>query len=208
MRKNYAKSFRPSNMDLSEDPKSAENLVRGFHGREVQSSKTFSSPHTIDYSTAQLLGRSDVIFYQSDKRDPKDPDGEGAQGYMKRFYHDQNPPSYLYIINVSGDRLDSFLTRLINEAKDSGLAKKVKKKGLFPKGPTPDTIIELGILEKVELSNGKDKSELHFTHYKLYCWDNMKTLMAIGYVDGKFLDDQIYIWASKHTKVNWRGIID
>lgn len=200
--------FKPSKQDLSEDPKNPENLLRGFHGRAVQSSSRFSSPHDIDYKSAQLLGRSDVIYYQSDKRDPKDPKGEGAQGYLKRFYHDQKPPSYLYVINVSGIQLDPFLTRLINECKDSGLAQKVKKKGLFPKGPTPKKIVELGVLEKVHLSIGKDESELHFTHYKLYCWDDMRTLMAIGYVDGRFIDDQVYIWASKHTKVNWRGIID
>ena len=76
-------------------------------------------------NNAQLLGRSNVIFYQSDKRDPKDPKGEGQQGYMKRFYHDQNPESYLYVISQTGE-IDSFQSTLI--AKSRATACKIAKK--------------------------------------------------------------------------------
>ena len=194
-----------SQSDLSENPPTPESLLRGFQGRPVKnSSKAFLN---LELTDAQLLGRSDVIFYQSDKRDPKDPKGEGAQGHRKRFYHDQNPESYLYVVSQSGT-LDWFQQDLADLCKDSGLASKVARKELVPKGPLPNKIVELADLEKVDLSVGKSKYELSFEGYKLYVWDDMRTLMALPMQNGSLTDSCIYIWASKHTKVNWRGIID
>ena len=156
---------------------------------------------------AQLLGRSDVIFYLSDKRDPKDPKGEGQQGYTKRFYHDQNPKSYLYVISQTGD-MDSFQSELVSKSRATAAKLRKSSKGLYPKGPLPDKIVELADLEKVDLSVGKQEYELNFVGYKLYVWDNMRTLMALPISNGQITDSCVYIWCSNHTKVNWRGIID
>jgi hypothetical protein len=199
-------NFRPNNGDLSENPPSPEHLLRGFHGRDVRNISRSVIPLD-DLANAQCLGRSDVIFYVSDKRDPKDPKGEGAQGYLKRFYHDQNPESYLYVIPISGD-LDSFQQNLIDACRTKGTSAKIKKRGLFPQGPLPKKIVELGTLEKVELSIGREECELAFEGYTLFVWDNMRTLMALPMQEGRILHANIYVWASDHTRVNWRGIID
>lgn len=198
--------FNPSKKDLSENPPTPENLLRGFHGRGVQSRKRAILP--IDsLSGARLLGRSNVIFYMSDKRDPKDPVGEGAQGHLKRFYHDQKPESYLYVI-PQNRTLDEFQSSLAAQCQSSGLKSRVVKKGLVPRGPMPSQLIELGELEKVELSIGRSAYELGFDGYRLFVWDNMRTLMALPIHGGRVTNADIYIWCSNHTKVNWRGIID
>lgn len=198
--------FNPSHEDLSENPPTAENLLRGFQGRPVKHKKRTILP--IDsVEDAILLGRSDVIFYQSDKRDPKDPQGEGAQGFLKRFYHDQKPESYLYVISQDGF-LDEFQSHMAELCKTTGLVEKCAKKKLFPQDPLPQQLVELANLEKIEMSIGKEKFQLDFVGYKLYVWDNMKTLMALPIENGQVTDSCIYIWCSKHTKVNWRGIID
>tara|TARA_B100000900_G_scaffold229435_1_gene194844 strand:+ start:1238 stop:1843 length:606 start_codon:yes stop_codon:yes gene_type:complete len=200
------RKFNPTKADLSEHPETPENLLRGFQGRPVRKSTGAVLPIQ-SLKDAQLLGRSNVIFYQSDKRDPKDPKGEGQQGYVKRFYHDQNPESYLYVISQTGD-IDSFQSELIG--KSIAIAQKLRKssKKLYPRGPLPNKIVELADLEKVDLSIGKQEYELNFVGYKLYVWDNMKTLMALPISNGQITDSCIYIWCSNHTKVNWRGIID
>ena len=198
--------FNPSHEDLSENPPTAENLLRGFQGRPVKHKKRTMLP--IDsVEDATLLGRSDVIFYQSDKRDPKDPKGEGAQGFLKRFYHDQKPESYLYVITQEGE-LDEFQSEMAEACISEGLVEKCAKKKLFPQDPLPQQLVELANLEKVEMSIGKEKYQLDFVGYKLYVWDNMRTLMALPIENGRVTESCIYIWCSKHTKVNWRGIID
>ena len=199
--------FKPSRNDLSENPPSPEALLRGFHGRRLQRRQSAILP--LDrLEDAQLLGRSNVIFYLSDKRDPKDPHGEGRQGVMKRFYHDQNPEAYLFVIAPEGQALDSFQAGLVADCKSSGLRTRVKKKGLFPGGPLPSEIVELGELEKVDLSIGKSDFELGFEGYRLYVWDDMRTLMAFPMARGRVVNGDVYVWGSHHTHVNWRGIID
>ena len=202
--------YKPSNQDLSENPPTPEHLLRGFHGRPVQRRQSVVLPLTPqDLANAQLLGRSDVIFYVSDKRDPNDPYGEGQQGYMKRFYHEQTPESYFFAVAPAGG-LDDFQKGLVAQCKSSGLRSRVKKKSLFPKGPMPQDVVELSVLEKLDLSIGKSKFELHFEGYRLCVWDDMRTLMALPMSANPnpfLLDSTIYIWSSHHTYVNWRGII-
>lgn len=198
--------YRPNNDDLSENPPSPEHMLRGFHGRDIRNVSRAVLPLE-DLEHAQCLGRSDVIFYVSDKRDPKDPVGEGAQGFRKRFYHDQNPESYIYVVDISGD-LDDFQQNLIDLCESKGISAKLKNRGLYPQGPLPRKVVELGALEKVEISVGRDEYELAFEGYQLFVWDNLRTLMALPMQDGQILDANIYVWASKHTRVNWRGIID
>ena len=199
--------FKPSNNDMSENPPSPEHLLRGFHGRRVRDSSRGTLPINVgDLQDAICLGRSEVIFYHSDKRDPKDPTGEGAQGYKKRFYHDQNPLSYLWVIAVTG--LDAFQSNLASECRENGFVEKARKKGLIPAGPLPQKIVELGALEKVVLSQGRGGSELEFINYTLFVWDNGSTLMGLPMINGEILDANVYLWSSNHTRVNWRGIID
>ena len=198
--------FKPSREDLSENPPTPEHLLRGFHGRPIQKVTKWVLPLD-DFSNAQCLGRSDTIFYLSDKRDPKDPKGEGAQGFMKRFYHEQHPEAYLYVIPIYSD-LDSFLTQLVEECKAEGVTRKARRKGLYPKGKVPSKLVELGVLEKVMLSIGGGEVELSFQGYSLFVFGNMKTLMALPISSGRLQKNHIYIWASQKTRVNWRGIID
>jgi hypothetical protein len=205
--------FNPSNQDLSENPPSAENLLRGFHGRKVNGRRKSLLPIDLqDLSRAECLGRSNTIYYVSDKRDPKDPKGEGAQGHMKRFYHDQRPESYFYVITCEAfpTSMDSFLQMLVEQAEFEGVTAKARKKKLVPKGPLPDKLVDLGDLEKVMLSIEDSEYEVSFVGYKLYVWNDMKTLMGLPIdSDGGVVEDaNVYLWASKHTKVNWRGIID
>jgi len=203
---NKMSKYQPKKGDLSENPPSPDHLLRGFHGRPVKHRGKSMLPFD-SVEDAQCLGRSDVIFYVSDKRDPKDPVGEGAQGHMKRFYHDQRPESYLFVIDVSGE-LDDFQQNLVQMCEAKGLHSKLESKGLIPEGPMPKEIVELGSLEKVELSIGREKFELSFEGYRLFVWDNMRTLMALPIHNGQVLPTNAYVWASNHTRVNWRGIID
>ena len=194
-------SYRPSKADLVERPQNPESLVRGFHGRPMQGRHRFIMPD-FRLNDAQCVGRSETIFYLSDKRDPNDPKGEGAQGFLKRFYHDQGPSSYLYVI---GGDLDPFECDLIANAKRSGMTRRAQNLGLKPKGKWPSTIVELGDLEEVHLKNGNDEVEISFNNYGLFVWDNMKTLMGIS---RDLPPSKVFLWSSSHTHVNWRGIID
>ena len=195
-------SFRPSRSDLAERPNRPEHLLRGFHGRPLKNRHRFYMP---DYnlSAAECLGRSETIFYLSDKRDPNDPEGEGAQGILKRFYHDQGPASYLYVISQN---LDPFEENLVECALRSGMTGEAKRKGLYPKGGFPSTVVELGVLEKVMLVCAREDVEISFHNYGLYVWDNMQTLMGISKEENS--PSKVYLWSSHDTHVNWRGIID
>ena len=193
--------FKPSRADLAERPNSPENLARGFQGRALRSRQRFTLPD-FDISDMKCVGRSEVIFYLSDKRDPNDPKGEGAQGFMKRFYHTQKPLSYLY---VSTPVEDPFVEELVQMCRETGMSRKASGKGLKPVGPAPDTIVDLAELEHIDLKVGSQEVELYFRGFRLYVWDDMKTLMAWNPDDPY---NNVYIWASHHTHVNWRGIID
>ena len=195
--------YKHKSGDLSENPPTAEHLFRGFHGRGVRNVKRSMLP--IDnLKSAQCLGRSNVIFYLSDKRDPNDPKGEGAQGFKKRFFHTQGPPAYLYVIDVSGD-LDSFQQGLVNLCRSKGVTKRAIKPTM--RFSPRMKLVQLGDLEKVELSVGREEFELGFEGYKLFVMEDMKTLMALPIVNGNILDANVYVWGSDHTRVNWRGII-
>ena len=195
--------YKHKSGDLLENPPTAEHLFRGFHGRGVRDVKRSVLP--IDnFNGAQCLGRSKVIFYLSDKRDPNDPQGEGAQGFQKRFFHKQGPPSYLYVIDVRGD-LDSFQQDLVDLCRSKGIDKRAIK-------PTMSfsprmKMVQLGDLEKVELSVGRGDFELGFEGYTLFVLEDMKTLMALPIVNGNILHADVYVWGSNDTRVNWRGII-
>jgi len=203
-----ARTFKPSKADLSENPKTPENLLRGFQGRDVRLRRN-SKIDNLANAKAYVLGRSNIIYYLSDKRDPKDPDGEGAQGHMKHFYHEQHPESYLYVV-CANKNLDDFEIDCNEECVRLGLPKKLADKGLVPQLPLPSklTLVELATLEKVDLSIGGVEIELNFEGYGLYVWDDFKTLMAAPKKGTDISVNKVYIWASNHTFVNWRGIIN
>lgn len=202
-------NFKPSRADLSENPKTPENLLRGFQGRDVKK-RMNSKINNLAHAKSYVLGRSNVIYYKSDKRDPKDPDGEGAQGFMKHFYHEQHPESYLYVV-CTDDCLDDFEIDCNEECVALGLPAKLMQKGLVPNLPLPNklTLVELATLEKVDLTIGGDTDiELSFEGYSLFVWDDCKTLMAAPKTNKDINLKKVYIWASNHTFVNWRGIIN
>ena len=129
-----------------------------------------------------------LFFNNSDKRDPKDPQDEGAQGFMKSFYHEQNPTSMLYAIVNDPSKLDSFTENLIEECNAQGVSEKARKRKLTPPPRLPPKLqlVELGILKKVQLNINNSEINLSFDGYELYVWDDMRTLMAISKKNGAF----------------------
>lgn len=200
--------FNPNKKDLSENPPTPENLLRGFHGRDVQKKYTFKiDDNTLD--DVYCLGKSEIIFYDSDKRDPNDPEGEGQQGFLKPFYHTQKPTSMLYVVVNDISKVDSFLESIIEENVAKGVSKKAVKQGLVPplKLPSKLKVVLLGHLKKVNLDVSGSKVDLSFVGYNLYVLDDLKTLIAVSNKNGVLDFGMYFIWVSKHTKVNWRGII-
>ncbi len=203
-----SKIFKPSREDLAENPKTPENLLRGFQGRDIQHRMKTTISNLSD-AQAFVLGRSNIIYYKSDKRDPKDPDGEGAQGFDKHFYHEQHPESYLYAVCKKQD-LEDFELECHQDCVNAGLVKKLEEKGLVPTIPLPPklTLVQLAQLEKVDLSINAIEIELIFRGFNLFVWDDYSTLMAAPKSKTKLNVSKVYLWASKHTFVNWRGIIN
>jgi len=196
--------FNPTKEDLAERPPTLENLLRGFHGRPLKGRTTYDL-RDIHTNNHFLLGRSDTIYYASDKRDPSDPYGEGAQGFFKIFYHEQKSPSYFYLVDSSPDSFERELSAL---CKSKGLTRKAKGKGLFPKGPLGGNMVELGDFLGVDLSIGRETVKLEFEGYKLFVLRDMRTLVALPILNGRLRADKVYMWSSTHTFVCARGIVD
>lgn len=197
-------AFNPTREDLAERPPTLENLLRGFHGRRQRGNTTYEL-RDIDPNVHILLGRSNTIYYASDKRDPNDPYGEGAQGFLKVFYHDQKSPSYFYLIDSSPDSFEQELNALCNS---TGLVRRSQSKGLYPQGTLEGKMVELGDFLGVDLSVGRESVKMEFEGYKLFVLRDMRTLVALPVVKGRLGGDKVYMWSSDDTFVCARGIVD
>lgn len=78
---------------------SASDLFEGFHGRQVRE----NTPAPKLPSEFKPVGRLIRLWYESDKRDPGDPHGDGRQGIKKVFYHDTDSKPTLYVSAKKGD---------------------------------------------------------------------------------------------------------
>ena len=191
--------------DLVENPKDLESLLRGFHGRGKNGWSTHGVDLNLDLSEARCVGRSTTIYYRSDKRDPNDPVGLGAQGYIKDFYHTQKPLSALWWYSATPEET---MDALAEAAEASGFCEKVEAEGLLPGSELPEEVLELGILVGVDIQIGRSKSEIRFENFKLYVASDMKTLYGLVERNGKVLTDQILVWRSHDTYVCYRGIVN
>lgn len=188
---------------LKENPNALESALIGFHGRSLQHESYYdlgsnwSSP-----ILAKCFGFSKTIYYQSDKRDPADPSGEGAQGYDKSFYHShEKSPVLIYELKSNGiPPINEYATaQEMNQMYSQSSQYRLPNHWAESSG-------WLGDITEVEyLDLNENRENIKFTDYGLYVWDDMSTLMALPN-HGEI--DRIILWRSPDLKVNWRGIIN
>lgn len=191
---------------LSENPRTLSDAIEGFHGRQIKSVTERDIEGILNLRNYRLLGRSDKIFYRSDKRDPSSPKGDGRQGIAKDFYHTQSPLCLLYVVYRSESDIADMKDMFDLADRDSRLQKKSRQ--LDIPAEWPEEVGLLGKLTRVEYSVDGEEEELDFVNYNLYCWDDMKTIMAIPDFNAGYSVDKAFIWVGEKTRVNWRGIID
>lgn len=190
--------------DLVENPKSMESLLRGFHGRDIKSRDDQQVPHLAE-EMFRCLGRSKIIYYKSDKRDPNDPKGLGQQGYWKDFYHKQSPLSVVWW--YCEDEPNEHLEMLADLSDQTGFTENAEDKKLTPVG-LPNELLELGVLVAIDLEVDGQIQTVRFENFKLFVGDDMKTLYALIEIDGKLHTNQVLVWRSHKTYVCYRGIVD
>jgi len=190
--------------DLVENPKSMESLLRGFHGRDI---KTRSNMEASDLplDAFRCIGRSKILYYKSDKRDPNDPKGLGQQGYWKDFYHKQSPLSVVWWYCEADP--NPLLTDLADTADESGFTEAVQSKGLMPID-LPEELLELGVLVAIDLEVDGEVQTIRFENFKLFVGKDMKTLYALVELDGELHTSDVLVWRSHKTYVCYRGIVD
>ena len=204
MRRNYSNNEQEkirkvfTNDELKENPKNIEGMLMGFHGRTLKYEedrnieKVFQSP-----SMAKPFGVAKKVYYDSDKRDPGSPQGDGRQGVNKRFVHDHDKKDVL-IYELSNEELRSCF--------DNSSHKQYEKKSNAYKLPYewPESCGWLGKLISIEYVGLEGHVEESFEDFDLFVWNDLKTLMA---VPSRGLIYQALIWRGPDLKVNWRGII-
>lgn len=208
-RRNYSKRekseiiTRTSYDNQTENPHSLESVLVGFHGRSLNY-EAYIDLNDIWYSPqeANCFGESKKIYYVSDKRDPADPYGEGAQGIDKTFFHDhEKAPVLIYDLKLDDlPEMNQYLTK-------KELNKFIRKNKAY-KLPDefPDEIGWLGKIIKIDYLDANNiMQEVEVNDFGLYVWDDQKTLMAMP-LEGEI--ERVIIWRSPALKVNWRGIIN
>ncbi len=182
-----------------ENPSSLTGMMMGFHGRALQSAEDWDYesiyPNPAD---AKPFGLAKKVFYDSDKRDPASPRGEGKQGIVKRFVHDHDKrPVIIYELTTLRSKRP-----LMDDAK---LDKLYDKSDWYL---APDFWAEecgyIGSLVCIEYEGPKGYTVETFDNFDLYVWDDMKTLMAKPKTGAL---NQVLLWRGPDLKVNWRGII-
>lgn len=208
-RKNYSEKEQKNIFEnykrdhLTENPNALESALIGFHGRSLQNESYYDLGR--EWPSPRLgkcFGISQIIYYQSDKRDPADPSGEGAQGFDKSFYHThEKSPVLLYELKLS------HLEPINDYASQQELNHFYRESSHYK---LPNNWAEssgwLGDITEVRYESFDGNEEfIKFKDYGLFVWSDMSTLMALSN-NGDI--DRILIWRSPDLKVNWRGIIN
>jgi hypothetical protein len=182
-----------------ENPKSLEGMMMGFHGRSLKAeerhdyAKKYASPQM-----ARAVGIAKKVYYDSDKRDPASPYGEGKQGIMKRFVHDHDKGDVvLYELSSQKSIRPSLPAKVIN------YLLQCDEQYACPHN-WADACGYIGKLVSIEYETPNGLVSETFEDFDLYVWDDMKTLMA---VPSNGLMYQVLLWRGPDLKVNWRGII-
>lgn len=205
-RKNY---FTPEEQKLmkrihkgdekKEHPRSLEGMMMGFHGRPLLSAEEWDYeavyPNPAD---AKPVGLAKKVFYDSDKRDPASPKGEGRQGIVKRFVHDHDKrPVVLYELTTARSKRP--------QLGDDKLDKLYAKSDWYLAPEFwADECGYIGELVCVEYESPKGYLVETFEDFDLYVWNDMKTLMAKPRSGDLY---QVLLWRGPDLMVNWRGII-
>jgi len=206
MRKNYFSEEQQKTMkklyksdEKRENPKSLQGMMMGFQGRSLVSETERSIESLFPKpSLATPVGIAKKVYYDSDKRDPASPYGDGKQGVMKRFVHDHDKSDVmLYELNHNGNTRDALPKKTVDSY--------VKKNDIYQLPNTwTETCAWIGKLVCVEYDCNKGYMTETFDNFDLFVWDDMKTLMAVPPM-GRI--HQVLIWRGPDMKVNWRGII-
>lgn len=208
-RRNFSESERESIFSraksdhLKEKPASLESALVGFHGRSLKYEKTLDLEELWESPLeAQCFGIAKVLFYNSDKRDPADPKGEGQQGIDKAFFHTHEGADVL-LYELKLDHLPPINTYFTTTQINKYLKK--SEHYCLPSEWAQDAGW-LGDLKKIEYIDVYKKPQTLVTHnYHLYMLEDMKTLMGLPNTDNV---DRVLFWCSPDLKVNWRGIIN
>lgn len=184
--------------EMKEHPDSLEGMMMGFQGRSLLYSEDrrfedrFPTP-----KMATPFGVAKVVYYDSDKRDPASPHGEGKQGVMKRFVHEHDKkPVLLYEVCEESHR--SPMTQ-------SAYSKHRKKSAVYELPHSwPSKCAWIGKLVSIEYETPAGLAKETFDKFDLYVWEDTKTLMA---VPSSGIIYQVLLWRGPDMKVNWRGII-
>lgn len=160
---------------------SLQLLFEDFQGRELRKRETRNVKDKLP-KVVYPFGTAVSVLYYCDKRDPGDPEGEGAQGFWKFFIHAHDPGVILYCPG--------------GEDEDKPWSKPLKPK--YPKA-----VAWLGQLKEITYidANGKKRNE-KFKGYNLWVWDDEKTMFA--FKDGDMSD--VIIWSGGKLKVTKYGI--
>jgi hypothetical protein len=183
---------------MKENPKSLEGMMMGFQGRPLKYAEERSLEATFPAPTsAQPFGVAKLVYYDSDKRDPAAPYGEGKQGVMKRFVHEHDKrPVLLYELTTSSHRAPMSSTEF-NKHKKSHSCYALPESW-------PTKCAWIGKLVSIEYETAAGVAHESFDRFDLYVWDDTKTLMAVPSSGSIY---QILLWRGPDMKVNWRGII-
>jgi len=159
---------------------SLETLFEDFQGRHVKKRKNVRLEDRLP-STMYVFGTAVNVMYESDKRDPGDPNGEGRQGVWKLFTHEHGRNVELYSCE--------------KEPGETGW-----------EVDWPEQVAWLGKLTELKYVDleGKDRTE-HITDMDLWVWDNDRVMMAISRNLSKIED--VIIWKGGGLRVEGRGIV-
>ena len=158
---------------------SLEDLFRGFHGRDVKKdeSKPLDLPPKL-----HRIGHAVNIVYNSDKRDPGSPWGEGRQGVWKLFTHKHGRGVNLYSTHLEDGSSPSGGTRMTY----------------------PSVIAYLAKIEEIELSDG---TLLEPDNMDLWVAKGGRVLLGLPRRYTR-KPPVVFLWKGGNLRVEPRGIVD
>lgn len=158
---------------------SLETLFEGFQGRSVKHRKRVNLKDALP-KQLYCFGTALNVMYKSDKRDPGDPDGEGAQGHWKLFTHAHGKDVKVY------------------GAQDCDNGEWSVK--------WPTNVAWLGKLTQLTYTDiAGNEVEENFSGMDLWVWENEKVLMGISSNLNDIKD--LILWKGGDLHVEWRGIV-